>query len=164
MSHSRDGNSEPVVTPPTRGRAIWTTFKYAFFVMIIGGGAGIWLPAVMPGKSVGIDALTTFVMAVLAPVFADLLLDDTCYQKLSKDARMSFAGACILGGAFALIGLVREQISWGWESAWVAVVISLGTWITLSIVSGKFLSAPATKAAIGGEVATTNNLKGSGLA
>jgi len=143
--------------------AFWTALIYAFGVLILGGGAGIWLPAVIPTKSVGIDALTTFVMAILAPICVDLMLDLDVYgSKLSKLWRVSLVVGCIFTGALAIIALLREKAEGEWPAGVIAVILSLVIWIILAMKSERFLPDGSNTGSIGGKP-TTTNLPGAGL-
>jgi len=144
--------------------AFWTALIYAFGVLILGGGAGIWLPAVMPTKVVGIDALTTFSMATLAPICVDLILDLDVYgHKLSKFWRVALVVGCIFAGVLAIIALVREKAAGQWPAGVIAVILSLVIWITLAMKSERFLPDGPKTGSIGGEKPTTSNLAGGGL-
>lgn len=54
--------------------AFLAAFCYSIAVLVLFGGSGFWVPLVAD-KEVGVDGLTTFVMATLAPIAADLLLE-----------------------------------------------------------------------------------------
>ncbi|MGE8454178.1 MAG: hypothetical protein ACN6OP_26940, partial [Pseudomonadales bacterium] len=133
---ARDNNGgmqEKTPAISNNGIAFWTALIYGFGVLILAGGAGIWLPAVMPSKSVGIDALTTFVMATLAPIFADLLLDlDVNGRKFSKIWRVSILVACLLSAVLAMIALLREKASGEWSSGVLAIILSLAIWLAVA--------------------------------
>lgn len=144
--------------------AFWTALIYAFGVLVLGGGAGIWLPAVIPSKTVGIDALTTFVMAILAPICVDLMLDLDVYgRKLSKLWRVSLVVACFLAGALAIIALVREKAPGEWFSGIAAVILSLVIWVILALKSERFLPDGSNTGSIGGAAPRPDALTGGGL-
>jgi hypothetical protein len=160
---SKDGEIEKARFSPG-WIAFWTAIIYAFGVLILGGGAGIWLPAVMPTKSVGIDALTTFAMATLAPICVDLMLDLDIYgRRLSKLWRVSLVVGCIFAGALAIIALVREKASGEWAAGIIAVILSLIIWITFAMKSERFLPDGSKTGSIGGGKPATANLTGEGL-
>lgn len=160
---TKDGEIKKATISPS-WTAFWTALIYAFGVLILGGGAGIWLPAVMPTKSVGIDALTTFVMATLAPICVDLMLDLDVYgHKLSKLWRVSIVVSCIFAGALAIIALVREKAAGEWSAGVIAVILSLIIWITFAMKSERFLPDGSKTGSIGGGMPATSNLTGGGL-
>jgi hypothetical protein len=144
--------------------AFWTAIIYAFGVLILGGGAGIWLPAFMPTKTVGIDALSTFVMATLAPICVDLILDFEIYgRRLSKLWRVSLVVGCILCGALAIVALVREKAPGEWFIGICAVILSLIIWIVVAIKSERFLPDGSNNGSIGGGTPQSGQLPGGGL-
>lgn len=144
--------------------AFWTALLYAFGVLIVGGGAGIWLPEAMPSKTVTIDALTTFVMATLAPIFADLLLDAEIYgRRLSKFWRTLLVAACFLAGALAITALVRENAKGDWASGVLSSILSIAIWMAVAIKTERFLPIGSDKGSIGGEKPSADRLAGGGL-
>lgn len=144
--------------------AFWTAIIYAFGVLVLGGGAGIWLPAAMPSKSVGIDALTTFVMAMLAPICVDLMLDMEVYgRKFSKIWRVTLVVICILAGVLGIIALVREKEPGAWTIGVLAVILSLVTWIIIAFKSERFLPDGSNTGSIGGGISPPDDLPGEGL-
>lgn len=144
--------------------AFWTALIYAFGVLVLGGGAGIWLPAVMPAKSVGIDALTTFALATLAPICVDLMLDLDVYgRKLTKIWRVSLVVGCFFAGALAIIALVREKAEGEWPAGILAVILSLVIWIAFAMKSERFLPDGSKTGSIGGKQPDATNLPGTGL-
>jgi hypothetical protein len=144
--------------------AFWTALLYLLFVLGVVGGAGIWLPWAMPTKHVGIDALTTFVMAVLAPIIIDLLLDFEVYgRKLSKLWRISIAGPCIGTAALAIVGLVGESAAYGWPAAVFAVLLSLILWLIVALKCERFLPVGSNKGSLGGADPNPDLLGGGGL-
>lgn len=144
-------------------KAFWTAFFYCAGVLVIAGGAGIWVPAVIPGKAVGIDGVTTFVMATLAPIGADLIMKSEIHTKLSILWRASLFFFCLLAGALALIALLREKQGDEWITGWAAAFMSLIIWMTVVLKTEQFHSEPSISGSIGGEIATLNQLSGSGL-
>lgn len=147
-----------------RRAAFSTAIAYMFTALVLGGGAGIWLPAAMPDKHVGIDALTTFVMAILAPIFADLLLDYEVYgRKLTKLWRMTFVFVTGLTGVLSIVGLLRENAPYGWDCAKGAVVLSLVVWLFLALKTDRFLPTGDNLGSIGGDRAREEALAGGGL-
>ena len=118
----------------------------------------------MPSKSVGIDALTTFVMATLAPICVDLILDLEVYgRKFSKIWRVSLVVGCIFAGALGVIALVREKAAGEWATGVGAVILSLVIWIVLALKSGRFLPDGSNTGSIGGGISTPDKLPGEGL-
>lgn len=156
--------SEPRQPLSPQWQAFWTAICYLVAVLIVGGGAGIWLPAFMPGKTVSVDAVTTFVMAILTPICVDLLLDFEVYGKnLSKLWRMGFAAASIIAGCLAIIGLVREAAPHGWTVSAIAVVIALVTWLVLVLKCERFMPTGMPTGSIGGGSPNAATLGGGGL-
>ena len=144
--------------------AFWTASLYAFGVLVLGGGAGVWLPAVMPGKEVGIDALTTFVMATLTPIFTDLLLDAEIYgKKLSKFWRVLLVVGCLLAGALAMTALVREHATGPWTLGVFASVLSIVVWMAVAMKSERFLPVGPDTGSFGGSNPSASKLPGGGL-
>jgi len=144
--------------------AFWTAIMYAFVVLILGGGAGIWLPALIPDKTVGIDAMTTFVMATLAPVLADLVLDSDIYgHTLTKFWRVTYVAACLLAGALAVISLLREHADGGWAAGIVSATLAILVWVALALKSGRFLQINSITGSFGGPVPSAAKLPGKGL-
>ena len=80
---------------------------YVLTVLCLAGGAGIWLPAALPGREVGMDAVLSFVMAALAPIGADQLLGSR--NIATKHERMMLFAACAGSGIFALLAFIREK-------------------------------------------------------
>lgn len=145
-------------------KAVYSSVLYAFVVLFIFGGAGIWLPAAMPAKALGVEGLTTFVMATLAPVCTDLIMDAEIYgQKLTKLWRICCVATCSVAVALALVALVREHLAWDWTLGWLAVFLSVVVWTALIIKSEKFLQVNTNKGSIGGEIPSIKNLSGGGL-
>jgi hypothetical protein len=161
--HVASGKIEKVPRSP-QANAFWAAVLYGFVVLFVFGGAGIWLPASMPSKTVGVDALTTFVMATLAPVFVDLIIDAEIYgHKLTKLWRISCVAICSVAGALALVALVREHAPGEWLAGIVAVILSVLVWTALAIKSERFLQLSSTKGSIGGASPSPDNLSGGGL-
>lgn len=159
---SSDKSTKAGLSPQTT--AFWAAIIYAFAVLIVCGGAGIWLPAAMPSKTVTIDGLTTFVLATLAPMFVDLLIDAEIYgNKLTKFWRISFMAACFVAGALALVALVRENAQGDWLAGVAAVIMSILIWTALAVKLDRFLQPSSTTGSIGGKDPSTDQLAGKGL-
>jgi hypothetical protein len=144
--------------------AFLTAFFYCATVLVLAGGSGIWVPAVIPNKEVGIDAVTTFVMATLAPIGADLIFKSEINEKkLSKLWRASLLFFCALAGALAFTALLREKQGDEWTTGWIAACLSLAIWMAVALKSGQFHPETSISGSIGGDLTSPNQLSGSGL-
>lgn len=144
--------------------AFLTALFYCCTVLVLAGGSGIWVPAVMPSKEVGIDAVTTFVMATLAPIGADLFLkSEVNEKKLSKLWRASLLFFCTLAGVLAFTALLREKQGDEWKIGWIAAGLSLAIWMAVALKSGQFHPEISISGSIGGDLTSSNQLSGSGL-
>ena len=145
--------------------AIEAIIWYGVFAVVIGGGAGVWLPLLIPGKNLASDSLATYVFAILAPLLADAVLHEPYWKKLSKIIRMRLIALCGLAGALAIIALVRDGKSWDWTTGMLGMVASLVVWFFISLYSERFEpeeTAPPTGAQ-GGSNVSPANLSGGGL-
>ncbi|MGX2032913.1 hypothetical protein [Methylocaldum gracile] len=144
--------------------ALRTTLYYAFVVLIFGGGAGVWLPWAMPGKTLGMDVLTTYVMATLSPIVADLLLDVEIYGKnFSKMVRMRLVALCAFAAMLAIIALFHEADGYGLKLGIGAVVISILVWFEVATKSERFRPTGIHVGSIGGITAAFDQLGGEGI-
>lgn len=154
-------NIENPIKPGTREAILY----YGLFAVVIGGGAGVWLPLLIPGKTLAPDGLATYIFAILAPLLADAVLHEPYWKKLSKIIRMRLIAVCGLAGAFAITALVRDGQSWDWTSGLLGMVVSLIVWYFISLYSGRFEpdeNVPPTGAQ-GGSKVSPENLSGEGL-
>jgi hypothetical protein len=158
--------SESTYDDSTKRRsAIEAIIWYGLFAVVIGGGAGVWLPLLIPGKSLASDGLATYVFAILAPLLADAVLHEPYWKKLSKIIRMRLIALCGLAGSLAIAALVREGQSWDWTTGLLGMAASLVVWFFISLYSERFEpeeTAPPTGAQ-GGSSVSSNNLSGGGL-
>lgn len=158
--------SEPMHHANTKRRnAIEAIVWYGVFAVVIGGGAGVWLPLLIPGKNLAPDGLATYVFAVLAPLLADAVLHEAYWKKLSIIIRMRLIALCGLAGALAIVALVRDGKSWDWTTGLLGMAVSLVVWFFISLYSGRFEpeeTAPPTGAQ-GGSTVSPANLSGGGL-
>lgn len=139
---------------------------YGVFAVVLGGGAGVWLPLLIPGKQLAPDGLASYVFAILAPLLADAILHHEPYWKsLSKTKKMKLAAGCGLAGALALAALVRDGKDWDWTTGFLGVVVSLVVWYSISYLSGRFAPDDPTppQGAQGGASVTPGQLEGGGL-
>jgi hypothetical protein len=137
---------------------------YCLAVLALAGGSGIWVPAVIPSKTVGIDSLTTFVMATLAPIGADLLLNIESTQKVfSKLWRTGLLLAFAAAISLAFISLLREKQGDEWTTGWLGVFLSLVIWMAVKLKSGDFDPEPDIDGSIGGDLKPPTELAGKGL-
>lgn len=148
-----------------RRSAIEAIVWYGVFAVVIGGGAGVWLPLLIPGKNLASDGLATYVFAILAPLLADAVLHEPYWKKLSKIIRMRLIALCGLAGALAIVALVRDGKSWDWTTGLLGMAVSLIVWFLISLYSERFEpeeTAPPTGAQ-GGSNVSPSNLSGGGL-
>lgn len=138
---------------------------YGVFAVVIGGGAGVWLPLLIPGKNLAPDGLATYIFAILAPLLADAVLHEPYWKKLSKTIRMRLIAFCGLAGALAIAALLRDGKSWDWTAGLLGVAVSLVIWFFISLYSERFEpdeTVPPTGAQ-GGSIVSPANLSGGGL-
>lgn len=138
---------------------------YGVFAVVIGGGAGVWLPLIIPGKSLASDGLATYIFAILAPLLADAVLHEQYWKKLSKIIRMRLIALCGLAAALAIAALLRDGKSWDWTAGLLGMAVSLIVWFFISLYSERFEpdeSTPPTGPQGGSDV-TTEHLTGGGL-
>ncbi len=137
---------------------------YGLVAVVLGGGAGIYLPMLM-GKGIGADALATYIFAMLAPFWVDALLYEEYWTKLSKVIKLRIGLGCALSAAFALASLIGENKTWGMGSAVVGTLLVLVVWFFLALYSGRFAPEPTTPptGSIGGQEPSTSTLSGGGL-
>ena len=138
---------------------------YGFFAVVIGGGAGVWLPFLIPGKSPAPDSLATYVFAVLAPLLADAVLHEPYWKDLSKAVRMKIVGSCGVAGSLALIALVRDGKSGDWMAGVVGAVVALVVWFFIAKFSHRFEPDIGTipTGSFGGSDVSSTKLRGGGL-
>ena len=138
---------------------------YGVFAVVIGGGAGVWLPLIIPSKSLASDSLATYVFAILAPLLADAVLHEPYWKKLSKIIRMRLIALCGLAAALAIAALLRDGKSWDWTTGLLGIVASLVVWFFISLYSERFApdeTIPPT-GSLGGSEVTPAHLNGGGL-
>lgn len=145
--------------------AIEAILWYGVFAVVIGGGAGVWLPLLIPGKNLASDGLATYIFAILAPLLADAVLHEPYWKKLSKIIRMRLIALCGLAGALAVTSLVRDGKSWDWTTGLAGMAVSLVIWFFISLYSGRFdpdETTPPT-GSLGASEVSPANLGGGGL-
>lgn len=145
--------------------AIEAIVWYGLFAVVIGGGAGVWLSLLIPGKSLASDGLATYVFAILAPLLADAVLHEPYWKKLSKIVRMRLVALCGIAGALAVVALVRDGQSWDWTTGLLGMALSLVVWFFISLYSGRFEpdeTIPPT-GPMGGSEVSPDHLSGGGL-
>lgn len=157
----QDQNGQPIA--PEEIQAI---LFYGAGALLLGGGAGIYIPMIL-GKGVAVDALATYVFAILAPAFLDALLFEDYWKNLAKVKRMRFGSLCTLAAFLAGVSLLREHELWAMVAAWFSTLLVLLIWFLLSLYSRRFRpeppSVPPPKGSLGGEVVNTDSLGGEGL-
>lgn len=145
--------------------AIEAILWYGVFAVVIGGGAGVWLPLLIPAKNLASDGLATYIFAILAPLLADAVLHEPYWKKLSKIIRMRLIALCGLAGALAVTSLVRDGKSWDWTTGFLGMAVSLVIWFFISLYSGRFdpdETTPPT-GSLGASKVSPANLGGGGL-
>lgn len=147
------------------GRAeIETILTYGLIAVVVGGGAGVYLPLAM-GKNLSSDALSTYIFAMLAPFWVDALLHEPYWKKLTKVIRMRIGLGCASAAILAIIALIRDGKSWDLTLGGLGTLLVLVVWFFLALYSGRF--APdepiSTKEPIGGPKAKPADLSGGGL-
>lgn len=152
---------EGLKTKSTTEAILW----YGLFAVVIGGGAGVWLPLLIPGKSLAPDGLATYIFAVLAPLLADAVLHEPYWKDLSKAVRMKIVGSCGIAGALALIALVRGGQTGDWTAGLVGAVVALVVWFFIAKFSHRFEPDTGTNptGSFGGPNVSSTKLSGSGL-
>lgn len=138
---------------------------YGVFAVVIGGGAGVWLPLLIPGKHLASDGLATYIFAILAPLLADAVLHEPYWKKLSKIIRMRLIALCGFAAALAITALVRDGQPWDWTTGLLGMAMSLIVWFFISLYSGRFEpedTSPPT-GSLGGSAISPANLAGGGL-
>lgn len=90
---------------------IETILSTGLIAIIIGGGAGVYFPLVM-GKAISADSLATYVLAVLAPFWVDMLLPEAYWSNLLKKTRMKVGVGCAVAAVLATSALLRDGKSW----------------------------------------------------
>jgi len=146
-------------------KAVEAIFWYGLFAVVIGGGAGVWLPLIIPGKTLASDGLATYVFAILAPLLADAVLHEPYWKKLSKIIRMRLVALCGLAAALAIAALLRDGKSWDWTAGLLGMVVSLIVWFFITLYSERFEpeeTIPHT-GSLGGSQVTPTHLNGGGL-
>lgn len=138
---------------------------YGLFAVVIGGGAGVWLPLFIPGKNLASDGLATYVFAILAPLLADAVLHEPYWKKLSKIVRMRLVALCGIAAALAVVALVRAGKPWDWTTGLLGMTVSLIVWFFISLYSERFEpdeTIPPT-GSMGGSDVSPVHLSGGGL-
>ena len=139
---------------------------YAGLALLLGGMAGLYIPVAMK-KQIGVEAFSTYVFAVLAPMAADFLLGEPYWKKLTKvtKLRMGFAGGAV--GISAIIALLGEHDGWGTPLGIVAMFLVVPVWFFQAVFSERFRPEPVTpaeqKGSLGGDQVDPSRLSGKGL-
>lgn len=147
------------------GSTVEAILWYGFFAVGIGGGAGVWLPLLIPGKSLAPDGIATYVFAILAPLLADAVLHEPYWKELSKTIRMRLIALCGFSGALALVALIRDGKSGSWYSGLLGAAVSLIAWFFITLYSKRFEpeEIAISKGSLGGAQVSSSNLSGGGL-
>lgn len=144
-----------------RVQEVASILLYGAAALVIGGGAGIYIPIVM-GKEAGVDAFATYAFAILAPAFLDALFEPY-WRELKLIQQMTIGFLCVTAAALAGISLLRAH-EWSMVVALIATALVLVIWFIMSLASGRFRrSDPTPKGSIGGADLDTADLGGEGL-
>ena len=142
---------------------IETILSTGLIAILIGGGAGVYFPLVM-GKPMSADSIATYVLAVLAPFWVDMLLPEPYWPKLLKRTRMWVGVGCALAAVLAMSALLRDGKSWDMTLAVLGTVIVLVVWFWLAVLSGRYKpEEPIQPKPPGGVHPSPEGLTGSGL-
>ena len=148
---------------PSRAE-IETILTYGLIAVVIGGGAGVYLPLAM-GKNLSSDALSTYIFAMLAPFWVDALLHEPYWKRLTKVIRMRIGLGCASAAILAIIALIRDGKSWDLTLGGLGTLLVLAVWFFLALYSGRFApdeTIPPT-GSLGGSDVTPAHLIGGGL-
>ncbi|MDZ4252407.1 MAG: hypothetical protein U1A72_07510 [Sulfuritalea sp.] len=139
-------------------------FTYGFVAVVVGGGAGVYLPLLM-GKELSSDSLATYIFAVLAPFWVDALLHESYWNELSKAIRMRIGLGCAFAALLGVVALIRDGKSWNLTSGLFGSLIVLVLWFFLARYSGRFRPEPPRppKGSLGGNELSPARLDGGGL-
>lgn len=148
----------------------WAEFEaivyYAGLALLLGGMAGLYIPVAMK-KQIGVEAFSTYVFAVLAPIAADFLLGEPYWKKLTKvtKLRMGFAGGAV--GIAAIVALLGENDGWGSPLGIFAMFMVVPIWFFHAVFSERFRPEPVgpteQKGSLGGDQVDPSKLGGKGL-
>jgi hypothetical protein len=142
---------------------IKTILLTGLIAVLIGGGAGVYFPLVM-GKSISADSVATYVFAVLAPFWIDVLLPEQYWSKLSKSTHMQVGFGCVIAGLFAIFALLRDGKTGDITLAVLATVIVLVVWFWLAVLSERYKPEVQTQPKPpGGPNPSPEDLAGGGL-
>lgn len=151
-------------SPHSSARApeVISILLYGVAALVIGGGAGIYVPLLM-GKEAGVDTFATYAFAILAPTFLDALFE-TYWRDLQIVEQMLIGFLCVAAAALAGGSLLRENHPLAMPAALLATALVLIVWFVMSLVSGRFRrSNPPPKGSLGGANPDASNLGGEGL-
>jgi hypothetical protein len=149
--------------PSARVPEVISILLYGAAALVIGGGAGIYVPLLM-GKEAGVDTFATYAFAILAPAFLDALFE-TYWRDLQVVQQMligflCFAAAALAGGSL----LLKENHPLAMPAALLATTLVLIVWFVMSLVSGRFRrSNPPPKGSLGGANPNKSTLGGEGI-
>lgn len=148
----------------TSREEIEAIFTYGFVAVVVGGGAGVYIPLLM-GKDLSSDSLATYIFAVLAPFWVDALLHEPYWDKLSKAKRMRVGLGCAVAAVLGVVALIRDGKSGNLAAGLLGSLIVLGVWFFLARYSERFRPEPPTppKGSLGGNKVSPEKLEGGGL-
>jgi peptidoglycan/LPS O-acetylase OafA/YrhL len=139
-----------------------TIILYGFAALVLGGGAGMWVPLVI-GKSVSGDALGTYIYALAAPFYLDVLLREKYWEKIKKEKRISLGVGLAAAAALALAAIARDGKAGDIAAGVFGTLIILVVWFVLAVYSERFVPDPEPRSSMGGREVSEEQLGGGGL-
>lgn len=139
-------------------------FWYGLSVLVLGGGAGVWLPLLM-GKDVGADGLATYIFAILIPLLAEAVVIEPYWKRISTAIKTRLLFFSVLAAFLAVVALIREGKSGDISAGITGAVISLVIWFVMTKSAGRFKTSgkKSSTGSLGGTVVSPGNLQGGGL-
>ena len=119
-----------------RTQEVVAILLYGAAALVIGGGAGIYVPLLM-GKEAGVDTFATYAFAILAPAFLDALFEPY-WRDLRLVQQMLIGFLCFAAAALAGGSLLKEHHSLSIPAALLATALVLIVWFIMSLSSGRF--------------------------
>lgn len=139
-----------------------TILVYGVLVLLVGGGIGVYFPLLLD-RSISAESLATYVLASLAPLGTDMLLPEKYWKDISKRERMRIGAACGMAALCSFAALIRNEKSMDITLSTLAVILILGIYYHVSVLSGKFRPDVPPTTEDGGPDQKLVNLAGEGL-
>lgn len=139
-----------------------TILYYGLVVLVIGGGIGVYFPLFFD-KPISAEALATYALASLAPLWADIFLPEIYWKELSRIRRMKVGAMCAVGGLLALGALFRNGKTYDLTFATLGTAAILFLLYEICILSGRFQPENPPKTEDGGATPKVEKLSGGGL-